>query len=194
MHWCFICEFLTSITVKSGGSTQTIIAHLLYHIQLKGCSAISACNWPVNYKEYTDRNWYPSCELDFISNNVSILWKVGGCVLLVCHWVRITRFLKSARIKIKFLLCRLRMFHPCLHRKAVKATLVLLPLLGITYMLFFVNPGEDDISQIVFIYFNSFLQSFQVRKRMMVKYDTGQCWKSPHTLSAKQTMWIMLIS
>lgn len=48
-------------------------------------------------------------------------------------------------------------------RKAVKATLVLLPLLGITYMLFFVNPGEDDISQIVFIYFNSFLQSFQVK-------------------------------
>uniref|UniRef100_A0A452RQ30 Corticotropin-releasing factor receptor 2 n=1 Tax=Ursus americanus TaxID=9643 RepID=A0A452RQ30_URSAM len=45
--------------------------------------------------------------------------------------------------------------------KAVKATLVLLPLLGITYMLFFVNPGEDDLSQIVFIYFNSFLQSFQ---------------------------------
>ncbi|KAG7256630.1 hypothetical protein CRUP_034847, partial [Coryphaenoides rupestris] len=48
------------------------------------------------------------------------------------------------------------------YRKAVKATLVLLPLLGITYMLFFVNPGEDDISQIVFIYFNSFLQSFQM--------------------------------
>lgn len=48
-------------------------------------------------------------------------------------------------------------------RKAVKATLVLLPLLGITYMLFFVNPGEDEISQIVFIYFNSFLESFQVR-------------------------------
>jgi len=50
------------------------------------------------------------------------------------------------------------------HRKAVKATLVLLPLLGITYMLFFVNPGEDEISQIVFIYFNSFLESFQVNK------------------------------
>ena len=51
---------------------------------------------------------------------------------------------------------------PPLPRKAVKATLVLLPLLGITYMLFFVNPGEDELSQIVFIYFNSFLQSFQV--------------------------------
>ncbi|XP_035002565.1 corticotropin-releasing factor receptor 1 isoform X2 [Hippoglossus stenolepis] len=47
------------------------------------------------------------------------------------------------------------------YRKAVKATLVLLPLLGITYMLFFVNPGEDEISQNVFIYFNSFLESFQ---------------------------------
>nr|XP_060484800.1 corticotropin-releasing factor receptor 2 [Panthera onca] len=47
------------------------------------------------------------------------------------------------------------------YRKAVKATLVLLPLLGITYMLFFINPGEDDLSQIVFVYFNSFLQSFQ---------------------------------
>lgn len=44
----------------------------------------------------------------------------------------------------------------------MKATLVLLPLLGITYMLFFVNPGEDELSQIVFIYFNSFLHSFQV--------------------------------
>uniref|UniRef100_A0A3B3ZJC7 G-protein coupled receptors family 2 profile 2 domain-containing protein n=1 Tax=Periophthalmus magnuspinnatus TaxID=409849 RepID=A0A3B3ZJC7_9GOBI len=48
------------------------------------------------------------------------------------------------------------------YRKAVKATLVLLPLLGITYMLFFVNPGgEDQLSHIVFIYFNSFLESFQ---------------------------------
>lgn len=47
----------------------------------------------------------------------------------------------------------------------MKATLVLLPLLGITYMLFFVNPGEDEVSRVVFIYFNSFLESFQVRTR-----------------------------
>uniref|UniRef100_A0A3Q4HTQ2 Corticotropin releasing hormone receptor 1 n=1 Tax=Neolamprologus brichardi TaxID=32507 RepID=A0A3Q4HTQ2_NEOBR len=45
------------------------------------------------------------------------------------------------------------------YRKAVKATLVLLPLLGITYMLFFVNPGgEDEVARIVFIYFNSILE------------------------------------
>ncbi|OWK15095.1 hypothetical protein Celaphus_00001416 [Cervus elaphus hippelaphus] len=49
------------------------------------------------------------------------------------------------------------------YRKAVKATLVLLPLLGITYMLFFVNPGEDEVSRVVFIYFNSFLESFQAQ-------------------------------
>lgn len=40
---------------------------------------------------------------------------------------------------------------------------MLLPLLGITYMLFFVNPGEDEVSRVVFIYFNSFLESFQVQ-------------------------------
>lgn len=35
-------------------------------------------------------------------------------------------------------------------------------------MLFFVNPGEDEISQIVFIYFNSFLESFQVETVVLV--------------------------
>lgn len=62
----------------------------------------------------------------------------------------------------------------CFHRKAVKATLVLLPLLGITYILFFVNPGEDDIAQIVFIYFNSFLQSFQVRGPIVTRPNDGK--------------------
>lgn len=68
----------------------------------------------------------------------------------------------------------------CFHRKAVKATLVLLPLLGITYMLFFVNPGEDDIAQIVFIYFNSFLQSFQVRRRITKRWGASQMPVNPH--------------
>jgi len=55
----------------------------------------------------------------------------------------------------------------------VKATLVLLPLLGITYMLFFVNPGEDEISQVVFIYFNSILESFQVPCAAMFSRTPG---------------------
>lgn len=71
-----------------------------------------------------------------------------------------------------------------LPRKAVKATLVLLPLLGITYMLFFVNPGEDEISRIVFIYFNSFLESFQVWSSALASIPVPHqgMWKSPSWL------------
>uniref|UniRef100_A0A671YFX5 Corticotropin-releasing factor receptor 1 n=1 Tax=Sparus aurata TaxID=8175 RepID=A0A671YFX5_SPAAU len=84
------------------------------------------------------------------------------------------------------------------YRKAVKATLVLLPLLGITYMLFFVNPGEDEISQIVFIYFNSFLESFQgffvsvfycflnseVRSAVRKRFHR---WQEQHSIRARMT-------
>ncbi|XP_035689670.1 corticotropin-releasing factor receptor 2-like [Branchiostoma floridae] len=45
--------------------------------------------------------------------------------------------------------------------KAAKATVVLLPLLGITYVLFMVHPSGQGTSRLVFIYFNSFFQSFQ---------------------------------
>ncbi|CAG03022.1 unnamed protein product, partial [Tetraodon nigroviridis] len=68
------------------------------------------------------------------------------------------------------------------YRKAVKATLVLLPLLGITYMLFFVNPGEDEISKIVFIYFNSFLESFQVRRCSFELNQPAKLSSLMHTL------------
>uniref|UniRef100_A0A674MU91 Corticotropin releasing hormone receptor 1 n=1 Tax=Takifugu rubripes TaxID=31033 RepID=A0A674MU91_TAKRU len=84
------------------------------------------------------------------------------------------------------------------YRKAVKATLVLLPLLGITYMLFFVNPGEDEISQVVFIYFNSFLESFQgffvsvfycflnseVRSAVRKRFHR---WQEQHSIRARMT-------
>ncbi|XP_078703482.1 corticotropin-releasing factor receptor 2-like isoform X2 [Branchiostoma floridae x Branchiostoma belcheri] len=45
--------------------------------------------------------------------------------------------------------------------KAAKATVVLLPLLGVTYVLFIVHPSGQGTSRLVFIYFNSFFQSFQ---------------------------------
>ncbi|XP_008583600.1 PREDICTED: corticotropin-releasing factor receptor 1 isoform X2 [Galeopterus variegatus] len=68
------------------------------------------------------------------------------------------------------------------YRKAVKATLVLLPLLGITYMLFFVNPGEDEVSRAVFIYFNSFLESFQVRSAIRKRWHR---WQDKHSIRAR---------
>ncbi|CAL8301856.1 unnamed protein product [Lota lota] len=89
------------------------------------------------------------------------------------------------------------------YRKAVKATLVLLPLLGITYMLFFVNPGEDEVSQIVFIYFNSFLESFQgffvsvfycflnseVRSAVRKRFHR---WQEQHSIRARMTQAISI--
>uniref|UniRef100_A0A674CX33 Corticotropin-releasing factor receptor 1 n=1 Tax=Salmo trutta TaxID=8032 RepID=A0A674CX33_SALTR len=77
------------------------------------------------------------------------------------------------------------------YRKAVKATLVLLPLLGITYMLFFVNPGgEDEVAQIVFIYFNSILESFQVCPGQMKSVRSAvrkrwHRWQDKHSIRAR---------
>ncbi|KAL2102035.1 hypothetical protein ACEWY4_003796 [Coilia grayii] len=73
------------------------------------------------------------------------------------------------------------------YRKAVKATLVLLPLLGITYMLFFVNPGESEISQVVFIYFNSFLESFQG-----FFVSVFYCFLNSEVRSAARKRWVRL--
>ncbi|XP_069778278.1 corticotropin-releasing factor receptor 2 isoform X2 [Narcine bancroftii] len=68
------------------------------------------------------------------------------------------------------------------YRKAVKAILVLLPLLGITYILYFIDPGKDDISYVVFIYFNSFLQSFQIRMAARKRWHR---WQDNHTLRVR---------
>ena len=45
--------------------------------------------------------------------------------------------------------------------KAIKATLILFPLLGITNLLFFINPKEGAMST-VYVVFNATLQSSQV--------------------------------
>ncbi|KAI1230182.1 hypothetical protein IHE44_0010145, partial [Lamprotornis superbus] len=63
------------------------------------------------------------------------------------------------------------------YRKAVKATLVLLPLLGITYMLFFVNPGEDEISRIVMVLHAGFLPSpFTRDVKEPILADASSCF------------------
>jgi len=47
-------------------------------------------------------------------------------------------------------------------RKAVKATVLLFPLLGMTYVIFIWPPSNDRIFIEVHQYINAFLQSFQV--------------------------------
>lgn len=49
-----------------------------------------------------------------------------------------------------------------LTRKVVKATLLLLPLLGITYLLFLYSPTDDKAVVEAHKFINTFLQSFQV--------------------------------
>ena len=46
-------------------------------------------------------------------------------------------------------------------RKAVRATTILLPLLGLTYVLMITSPGKDRISVSIYVYFNAVLQSTQ---------------------------------
>jgi len=46
----------------------------------------------------------------------------------------------------------------------VKATVVLLPLLGVIYVIFLVNPSDHEISENIFTYFNNVLQSSQVSR------------------------------
>lgn len=54
-------------------------------------------------------------------------------------------------------------YFPCFfNRKAVKAAIVLLPLLGITYAMFILRPEENTTFGLVLIYTDTVLQSFQV--------------------------------
>ncbi|CAH1788138.1 unnamed protein product [Owenia fusiformis] len=47
------------------------------------------------------------------------------------------------------------------YRKAAKSTLILFPLLGLTYVLFITPPGDDPGVNAAFLYFNAILQSLQ---------------------------------
>ena len=61
------------------------------------------------------------------------------------------------------LFARLDSYFYFVFRKAVKATVILFPLLGITYVLFIVPPSDQPQVHIVFNYINAILQSLQVR-------------------------------
>lgn len=56
------------------------------------------------------------------------------------------------------------------YKKAVKGTVILLPLLGIIFIVFITPPGEDETVHTVFIYINAVLQSTQVRIIIYFKY------------------------
>ena len=58
-------------------------------------------------------------------------------------------------------------------RKALRATLILFPLLGITHLLFFINP-KDGTHDKIYVIFNATMQSSQVcviTLRLFALYD-----------------------
>lgn len=84
------------------------------------------------------------------------------------------------------------------YRKAVKATVILFPLLGITYVLFIVPPSDHPQVHIVFNYINAVLQSLQgffvavfycflngevkgVLKKRLLRYNDARSLSSKYT-------------
>ncbi|KAK2151259.1 hypothetical protein LSH36_369g01001 [Paralvinella palmiformis] len=86
------------------------------------------------------------------------------------------------------LITKLRATNTLLARQykiAVKATVILLPLLGGTYILFICSPGEEKlVSNLIFIYFNTILQSTQVRATIQSRYNR---WREGRTVSTRYT-------
>ena len=55
----------------------------------------------------------------------------------------------------------------CLLRKAVKALVILIPLLGSTYLIFITPVGDDRVSRTIFSYSNAIIQSTQVSQPLL---------------------------
>jgi len=55
--------------------------------------------------------------------------------------------------------------------KATKAALFLFPLLGGTYIIFLISPPKGSFGEILFVYINTILQSFQVRLSLKVNVN-----------------------
>ncbi|KAM9790962.1 corticotropin-releasing factor receptor 2 isoform 3-T3 [Syngnathus typhle] len=135
--------------------------------------------WSIGKLYYeNEKCWFgkdPGKYIDYIYQGPVIL-------VLLINFVFLFNIVRILMTKLRASTTSETIQYRSLCRKAVKATLVLLPLLGITYMLFFVNPGGDDISQIVFVYFNSFLQSFQVRSAVRKRWHR---WQDNHALRVR---------
>ena len=68
--------------------------------------------------------------------------------------------IRPAHARFQFLVFLL-MSEVALCRKAVRATLILFPLLGVTYVVFISPPNDEPMAKRVFVYFNAILQSIQ---------------------------------
>lgn len=101
-----------------------------------------------------DHCWFPHPEGNSIYDFVyigPILFVLFANIIFLSTivWVLITKLRASHSLETRQ------------YRKAVKATIILFPLLGITYVLFIIPPSNHPQVKIVFKYINAVLQSFQ---------------------------------
>ncbi|KAK6166197.1 hypothetical protein SNE40_022952 [Patella caerulea] len=119
-----------------------------------GIPIISAIIWAF-VKAYLDDDycWLPAdsqTHFDYILH-VPILFVLVSNIFFLSAiiWVLITKLKASHNLETRQ------------YRKAVKATIILFPLLGVTYVLFLMPPSDDPVVGSVFKYANALLQSFQ---------------------------------
>ncbi|KAL3831317.1 hypothetical protein ACJMK2_023084 [Sinanodonta woodiana] len=121
-----------------------------------GMPAAFVIAWAVVKKKLQDVN----CWLPEIHDEISLYDFIFTGPILFVLFVNIL-FLSSI---IWILITKLRASHSWelrQYRKAVKATIILIPLLGITYVLFIAPPSDVQTVKTVFLYINAVLQSFQ---------------------------------
>ncbi|XP_071102260.1 corticotropin-releasing factor receptor 1-like [Haliotis cracherodii] len=149
--WMFVEGlYLFTIIVWAYSADKIKLWH--YMIVGWGIPFIYTIVWAVVRSTLDDfQCWLPSdTHYDYILH-VPIFWVLVSNILFLSAiiWVLITKLKASHNLETRQ------------YRKAVKATIILFPLLGVTYVLFLIPPSNDHVVQTVFQYANAFLQSFQ---------------------------------
>ncbi|XP_078621641.1 corticotropin-releasing factor receptor 2-like [Branchiostoma floridae x Branchiostoma japonicum] len=108
--------------------------------------------WTVVMALYDDH----PCWLDY--SELQYAWIVSGPIVLALL-VNLYVLLHILAVLVTKLNADQRLPNYSEHLKALKALFVLLPLLGLTNVLFFVNPKDGGIGEIIFQVFNAVIQA-----------------------------------
>ncbi|XP_045168245.2 corticotropin-releasing factor receptor 2-like isoform X2 [Mercenaria mercenaria] len=120
-----------------------------------GLPSINIIAWIIVRAIYdNDHCWFPHAEGNSVYDYVyigPILFVLFANIIFLSTivWVLITKLRASHSLETRQ------------YRKAVKATIILFPLLGVTYVLFIIPPSDHPQVKIIFRYINAVLQSFQ---------------------------------
>ncbi|ELU10073.1 hypothetical protein CAPTEDRAFT_93223 [Capitella teleta] len=125
-----------------------------YYAVLGWCGpALVVLAWAIVKAKFENRRcWLPmensSYDYIYITPILGVLL-VNVIFLGSIVWVLITKLRASNTLQARQ------------YRKAVRATLILFPLLGVTYVVFISPPNDGALAKRAFVYFNAILQSLQ---------------------------------